>query len=447
MKRKLFWTTFLTLIAFTLIIFFVDRFYFLSQIESHAQRELETIASTIIASDLSLDVLNKFETTDDIIRDLIDDERIDRTIRIFTPAQEMVFSNELGRSIVDSISSQTWSEITVNNHRLKRLTLTTGQYTLEVGLFLDTQINQTKALLNQISIILALVVVLASIIAYYSTRFTMRPLNQLGHFFVNYNQRHLLNHSQDKLAEEDRKALELLAHTEDEVSVLAKNLLSFLNQTHLEQAKKNQDLSFLAHELKTPLSHIFIELETLQKQNTDPQSNARIARLLSLNHRLSLFIKDYLRVASVRSSVLESLQLSAVKVDRLIKTAVGSLSTAHQQRVKIAIDNEMTVLAESHHLESLIVNLISNALKYSQGEVIVRLMSHGLTVIDAGEGFSAATLQQMGRPFNRSNSEESTGLGLTYCFEICRLYNWSIEHRRADSKTEMTVTFNTDSIL
>ena len=75
MKRKLFWTTFLTLITFTLIVFVVDRFYFLSQIESHAQRELETIASTIIASDLSLEVLNKFETTDDIISDLIDDER------------------------------------------------------------------------------------------------------------------------------------------------------------------------------------------------------------------------------------------------------------------------------------------------------------------------------------------------------------------------------------
>ncbi len=447
MKRKLFWTTFLTLITFTLIVFVVDRFYFLSQIESHAQRELETIASTIIASDLSLEVLNKFETTDDIISDLIDDERIDRTIRIFTPEQELVFSNELGRSIVDTISPQTWSEITVNNHKLKRLTLTTGQFTLEVGLFLDIQINETKALLNQISIILVLVVALASIIAYYSTQFTMRPLNQLGQFFVNYNQRHLLNHSKDELAAEDRKALELLARTKDEVSVLAKNLLSFLDQTHLEQAKKNQDLSFLAHELKTPLSHIFIELESLQKQNTDPKSTERITRLLSLNHRLSLFIKDYLRVASVRSSVLESLQLSAIKLDRLIKTNVDNLSTTNRQRIHLMIDHEITVLAESHHLESLAVNLISNALKYSKDEVIVRLMSHGLSVTDSGEGFSPSILQQMGRPFNRSHSEESTGLGLTYCFEICRLYHWSIEHRRTNGQTEMTVTFNADSIL
>lgn len=447
MKRKLFWTIFLTLISFTLIVFIVDRFYFLNQIENHSQRELETIASAIIASDLSIDILNQFENTDEIVTDLIDGERMDRTIRIFTPAKELVFSNELGRSIVDTISSQTWSEITVNNHQLKRLTLTTGQYTLEVGLFLDTQISQTNAFLNQIGVILLLVVILASFIAYYSTRLTMRPLNQLGSFFVNYNQRHLLDHTKDQLAEEDRKSLELLALTKDEVSVLAKNLLSFLDQTHLEQAKKNQDLSFLAHELKTPLSHIFIELEALQKQNADPGSNERISRLLSLNHRLSLFIKDYLRVASVQSMTLESLQLSAIKLDRLIKTVVDNLSAQNQKRVRTIIDTEITVLAESHHIESLVNNLISNALKYSKEEVSVVLSSHSLSVTDSGEGFSAVALQQIGRPFNRSNLEESTGLGLTYCFEICRLYHWSIEHRRDSGKTSMTVTFNADSLL
>ena len=124
-----------------------------------------------------------------------------------------------------------------------------------------------------------------------------------------------------------------------------------------------------------------------------------------------------------------------------------NLSAANRQRVQLQIENELTILAEPHHIESLLVNLVSNALKYSNGEVTVRLTAQTISILDSGPGFSEAALQQMGRPFNRSNLEESTGLGLTYCFEICRLYHWNIQHRRANGQTEMSVTFNIDSII
>jgi hypothetical protein len=37
-------------------------------------------------------------------------------------------------------------------------------------------------------------------------------------------------------------------------------------------------------------------------------------------------------------------------------------------------------------------------------------------------------------------------LGLTYCFEICKLYEWSLNHERKDDKTSLRVEFNRDSI-
>jgi hypothetical protein len=52
----------------------------------------------------------------------------------------------------------------------------------------------------------------------------------------------------------------------------------------------------------------------------------------------------------------------------------------------------------------------------------------------------------MGHPFNRSGVEGSTGLGLTYCFEICKLYEWSLQHERLNGKTILKVIFNRDSI-
>jgi len=67
--------------------------------------------------------------------------------------------------------------------------------------------------------------------------------------------------------------------------------------------------------------------------------------------------------------------------------------------------------------------------------------------MDSGPGFNEKSLAQIGEPFNRSGLEESSGLGLTYCYEICKLYSWTIEHKRIDNKTTMEVTFSKDSIF
>ncbi len=445
MKRKFFWTTFITLLLFIASVFIVDRIYFYNLIESNSQSELETIASSIMASDLSLEVLNKFETTDDIIRELIDNQRIDRTIRIFTPLGELTFSNNLGQELPADISPDTWSKVDVRGQKLKRLTIKTDQYILEVGMFLDTQIIKTQKYLFQILSILGFIVILSSFIAFFITKLTMKPLNQLGQFFVEYNQKNYLKKSQDHMTDSDLMTLHLLSKSKDEVSILAKSLISFLNKIRTEQAKKSQDLSFLAHELKTPLSHIFIELESLKNTNTDTNLANSIEQLLYLNKKLSVFIKDYLRIASVRAITLDSLQLSAVRLNRQLDELVKNMTLVESKRIIFNPKSDITLFIEPHHIESLLSNLISNALRYSNEQIEIITNVDSLIIVDHGAlGFSAAAIQNLGRPFNRSNLAESTGLGLTYCFEICSLYKWTLTHERINHSTYMSVQFNSE---
>ena len=447
MKRKLFWTIFILFVFFATGVFVFDRLYFFNQINENTESELETIASSIIASNLSIDVLNKFETTDDIVRDLLEDQRIDRSVRIFDPHGQLVFNNDLARDIEDTYSPQTWSEIVVGGHRLKRLTINTGEYILEVGLFLDPKIDRMKSQLNQLLVSLVVILILASIIAVLASEMIMRPLNNLGVFFVNYNLRHQADKSREKLAGEDIESLKLLSKSEDEVSVLARSLLTFLDQTAAERTKKSKDLHFLAHELKTPLSHIVIGLESLKSSEKDPGQLARMDRLMQTCKNLSLFIKDYLRVASIRSASRDSLQVSALHVEKVIQEIAEQINPVDFKRLSFDIKAPLTVLAERYHLESLIQNLISNALTYSENDVHVVLSNGELSISDSGAGFSEKSLQQMGEPFNRSGLEGSSGLGLTYCFEICRLYSWDLRHLRDNNKTTMSVSFNRDSIF
>ena len=446
MRRKLFWISFLLFASFTVSIFIFDRLYLLKQIDEVTESELETIASSIIASNLSIDVLYKFESTDDIIRDLLEDQRIDRSVRIFDTDGELVFNNDLAKDITEPYSKQTWSEIRVAHHRLKRLTINTGQYILEVGLFLDSRLVHTQERLNQILLVLSGILALATLIAFFASKVIMRPLNDLGSFFVNYNQRHNTERSDSEIAGDDIKTLQLLATSEDEVSVLARSLLTFLNKASDERSRRNNDLYFLAHELKTPLSHLVIGLESMRSTSAEPAQAATIERLLEICRNLSIFIKDYLRIASVRSANKEALNLSALRLDRILSGLLEKISSEDLKRINLNIASRITILAESHHIESLALNLISNALKYSSGEIEITVKDDYFEVRDRGAGFSEKSLEQIGKPFNRSGLDQSTGLGLTYCFEICTLYGWKISHRRENSQTIMSVQFSPDSI-
>ncbi|MGZ3691297.1 MAG: sensor histidine kinase [Pseudobdellovibrio sp.] len=449
MKRKLFWTTFVLFVIFTGSIFIFDRINFYNQISENTESELETIASSVIASNLSIEVLNKLEKTDDILRDVLDDQRIDRTLRIFDTHGELVFNNDLARDLPDTYAAETWSEVTLNSHRLKRLTINTGQYILEVGLFTDSKISHTRAKLNQILLTFVIISILSLIISYVTTEMIMQPLNNLGLFFVNYNLRHQAEKNSEQLEKVDLQALDSLSQSQDEVAVLAKNLLAFLNETTEERNKKSKDLYFLAHELKTPLSHIVIGLEDIKAvDDRESKSNSeQINRLLKICRNLSVFIKDYLRIASIRSAATESLQLSALNLENLIRNSVEQINPQDRQRINLKIESKLTLLAEAYHLESLVSNLISNALKYSTDSITVAVQQNHFSVTDSGAGFNEKSLSQIGQPFNRSGLEESSGLGLTYCYEICKLYSWTIEHKRIDNKTVMEVTFNKDSIF
>lgn len=447
MKRKFFWTSFFIFILFISTVFVFDRLYLIHQNEENIRSELESMASTIIASDLSIEVLNKFETTDDIIRDILENERIDRTIRIFNNNKDLVFNNDLAKEIDDGISKDTWSEVDVSGHKLKRLTIETENLTLEVGLFFDSKLGQIKSHLNQIAIILFVILILALIVSQIMSKLIMRPLNDLGQFFINYNMRR----SAGKISNQnikDVEILKLLSNSQDEVSILAKSLLSFLNQIQVEEDKKNRDIFFLAHELKTPLSHLVIGLESLKQEAQDIHKNIQIDRLLNICRNLSIFIKDYLRIAAINTSPLEALQISAIHINRVIENSIESLNTKEKTRVQFNKRNDLVVLTELHHIESLIINLLSNALKYSTDEVFIDITSNQLIVSNSGAGFSEKALKHIGEPFNRSGLEESSGLGLTYCFEICKLYGWSIQHQKdsIDNKTKMIVEFKSSDV-
>jgi signal transduction histidine kinase len=226
------------------------------------------------------------------------------------------------------------------------------------------------------------------------------------------------------------------------------SLLQGLNEL-ISKVNKNYKLSRLwayqmAHELKTPLAILSLEVERIQKNNK--LSTSEIEPLLVENKKISETVESFLAWAELENSTT-SKNLYAIKVSQSVISICKRLERFHPNRINFKVNAEPTVLASPQHIEQMISNLITNALAYSDAnkKVTVVINFDSITIIDQGEGIPSEIVQRLGEPFNRATSKfrssKGSGLGLAWVNSICRFYNWKIDIKSQSSGTKISVFF------
>lgn len=203
------------------------------------------------------------------------------------------------------------------------------------------------------------------------------------------------------------------------------------NRTHeLREVleRREQLVAVVSHELRTPLTSLRLNqhlLEAEVRRSTERPIDAevigQVAQVMSKQlRRMSRMVEEMLVATHLSLSGLhyhfESVQVSKVVADAL-EPLSGQVAEAG---VALATDVEagLTACWDPYRIEQVIVNLVSNALKYGEGAPIqVRARAEGeigvLEVIDQGPGIPPEHLERIFKPFERANSSEAvTGLGL-----------------------------------
>jgi len=195
-----------------------------------------------------------------------------------------------------------------------------------------------------------------------------------------------------------------------------------------ESQAKSQFLSRMSHELRTPLNAVlgFTQLLQLEAQQLPP-NGARAERLDHIRaageHLLTL-IDDVLDLSSLQAG-LHKLELQDVTIAAAVGQALPLVADlAGRQRVVVhrgALDG--TVRADPTRLRQVLLNLLTNAIKYNRagGQVIVdAAVDAGLVrlrVRDTGRGLRPEQIVQLFEPFNRLGAEgdgiAGSGIGLT----------------------------------
>ncbi|MEO1093810.1 MAG: sensor histidine kinase [Cyanobacteria bacterium J06638_28] len=225
--------------------------------------------------------------------------------------------------------------------------------------------------------------------------------------------------------------------------------LTLTNQelTRLIQAQQ-ENLSFMAHELKTPLnsiighSSVLLRQQRRQLQERDTTTNLdQIEKVLRNGRRLLQIINDTLEISRYNEGQIQ-LNLATVDVGALIQEIIedGLEPLAAEKELQLEIDVSQapaSLITDALRIQQLVTNLVSNAIRYTEsGSVRVQCRqidgeNWEIAVADTGIGIVETDRTAIFDPYVRSDSETraiaGTGLGLAIVKRIVTLMNGSIE--------------------
>lgn len=201
-------------------------------------------------------------------------------------------------------------------------------------------------------------------------------------------------------------------------------------ELHKASRAKSEFLAMMSHELRTPLSAIAGYAEILQlgmRGNLNEAQSLDLSRIQANQVHLLRIINDILDLAQVESGQLQvSSQPVAVR-DVINDVEPIVLPLVAGRDIRYAVDEylcTLTVLAERDKLTQVLVNLIANAVRFTEAGGTIRV--HGeavdhrirIHVTDSGMGIAPEKLEAIFQPFvqaegGASRRAQGTGLGLT----------------------------------
>jgi len=230
----------------------------------------------------------------------------------------------------------------------------------------------------------------------------------------------------------------LVAFTALSFSLLYRNLL---RQNRLADIK-NEFMSNITHELKTPIATVSVAIEALRSFNANLDTQRTKEYLdISANElqRLSLLVDKVLKLSMFEKKEID-LQYELLDMKSLVQEVTSSLRLQfekHHAQVDVYSEGDTSLKGDRLHLVSVIFNLLDNAIKYSadapsiQVKIIGKESAVNLVIQDSGIGipeeYKGKIFEKFFRvPTGNLHNAKGYGLGLSYVSHVINRHNGSI---------------------
>ncbi|MFT7004201.1 MAG: two-component system phosphate regulon sensor histidine kinase PhoR, partial [Sulfurimonas sp.] len=227
-----------------------------------------------------------------------------------------------------------------------------------------------------------------------------------------------------------------------QISLMLKNLVKKLSSRDKQKRKytaklrlmnkqRNDILSAISHEFKNPVASIIGYTQTLQDDpNINPKIREKFLDKISSNgDKISKMLDRLALSVKLENDDLKP-DVKFFDMKKLTQEVVSNLSSKYRDR-DISLEVPSTMIeADKTMMELVIINLVDNALKYSQLDVKVVLKDNKLSVIDKGIGIQEEYLDKVTAKFYRVKKntwDNSMGIGLAMVSYILKLHKSKLE--------------------
>ena len=222
-----------------------------------------------------------------------------------------------------------------------------------------------------------------------------------------------------------------------------KNL--YTAKLELSNIQKDEIISAISHEFKNPIAVINGYSETLLNDTDIPQTLRR--KFLEKIHKNGVKLTnliDTLRLAIKLDENKQTLNFKETDIYKLTLDIVEDIKDSYDRKIKVFGDHVM-VKVDSVLFGIAIRNLIENAIKYSENEVLVMIKNDSISVIDKGIGIKKEDIDKITDKFYRVSNNawnNSLGLGLSIVKNVVKVHSFKLEIKSEINKgSEFIIKF------
>lgn len=304
--------------------------------------------------------------------------------------------------------------------------------------------SELEKLQHTLAIGFALSILLSLLVGWYFSNYTLNPL------------RNIIKSVKKIKAENLHLRLDV-KNKKDEMGQLAQTFNNMLARLETAFETQNNFISNASHELRTPLTAISGEVELAEMHLENPKKQkAALEKIKSEAERLNHILTSLLGLAQSGFNG-KNQPKEAIRMDELLWEIKSDVEQIHpESHIQIDFDqlpddeSEIVLKANRNLIKLAITNIVNNACKYSDNQlVVINLSSHkgvlSITVIDKGIGIPQTDINHIFEPFFRASNTypfKGYGIGLPLSLNITRLHQGHINIQSEIGKgTTITVSF------
>lgn len=423
-------------IVLSIAIYFWSKNIYLDQIEKNLIKNIDTFSI----------VLKDLDKVDNIIKDI--KAQIDLRITIIDEKGNVIAESDKDKKLLENhsnrieileaknkgigkslrYSSTIYKELL---YIAKKVTINKKIYYIRMADYTDKITENFLILAGQIIGFITFFIVIAFFASYYISLKIKKQTDSILRFLTQLSSKKTTSEITSNFTLEFYRITKLLNKVAIKLKKKEKQKAKQNAKLKLANRQKDEIISALSHEFKNPIAIITGYTETILNDSEMPESiRTKFLNKIHSNSMKMSHIIDKLRLSLKFEEGKQDLILTECSIKELIEEIISDLKDNYKNREIIFEGEDIKLKVDSTLISMAISNLIENALKYSEDEIIVKILDDRISIEDKGIGIEEIELEKIKNKFYRVSNNgwnNSLGLGLFIVQSILSLHSFSLD--------------------